>query len=262
MKQLFIVSLLVFTSILFNSRAVAADVKDEAPETKDTEITQILNSVGYPELQVVPRASERLRIEAKAERGNWSYAHWPIELSGLTTLFVGVTAKSNRRNNLTEHEKGNATSLASAATAVGAGWIIGGLILGADKPYADGYRSLSSKADDKKDERGALLRERLAEEALERPARNMRVLQWASVITNAGASALVGNYGNDKGKVIAGVGVLLAFLPIMFNDHAIDVYEKHIEYKKKIYAPIRTGSFHYDPTSKTLTPMQNLVWNF
>ncbi|NJL24773.1 MAG: hypothetical protein HC902_06125 [Calothrix sp. SM1_5_4] len=54
----------------------------------------------------------------------------------------------------------------------------------------------------------------------------------------------------------------MAFLPLMFEDHTIAVYDKHLEYKKKIYAPLKTGSFHFDPESKTLTPMTNLVWMF
>jgi hypothetical protein len=258
MKHLALI-LLVLLNLAITSLASAADDDDDG---KDSEITDILNSVGYPELQVVPRASERLKIEAKAERGNWFYAHWPIELSGLTTLYVGVTSKSNRRVDLDEHQTANANSTASIATAVGASWIVGGLLVGADKPYTTGFRALSAKPENKKDERAALLRERLAEEALERPARTMKVLQWASVITNFSANALVLDYGDDKGKVMAGIGLVMSCLPFMFNDRAIDINEKHIEYKKKIYAPIHTGSFHFDPYSKTLTPMETLTWRF
>ncbi len=50
------------------------DPTDDDEDKTDNEVANILNSMGYPELQVVPRASERLRIEAKEERGNWFYA--------------------------------------------------------------------------------------------------------------------------------------------------------------------------------------------
>jgi hypothetical protein len=113
-----------------------------------------------------------------------------------------------------------------------------------------------------KDQRSTLLRERLAEEALERPAKVMRVLQYISLTTNFTMSALNIPYASDKGKITAGLGAVLAFLPLMFNDHAVDVYDKHIEYKKKIYAPLKTGALEYDPVSHTFTPMTKLVWLF
>lgn len=255
------------TSPTANTNPTAAATDDD-DDGKDTEISDILNSVGYPELQVVPRASERLRMEAKAERGNWFYAHWPIELSGFATMYVGLSAKSNRRTDLTDHDNQNADGIGAAATAIGASWMIGGLLVGADRPYTSGYRALvaatptADKDAAKKDDRAALLRERLAEEALERPAKTMRVLQWASIISNFAGNAAVLPYSKDKGKVMAGIGMVLSCLPLMFNDRAIDIYDKHIEYKKKIYAPIHASSVNYDPTTKTWTPMENLVWRF
>jgi hypothetical protein len=261
MKPFALALLLILNMLASIGHAATATTADDDDDTKDGEITDILNSVGYPELQVVPRASERLRMEAKAERGNWFYAHWPMEISGLTTLYVGLSAKANRRDDLSTREESNAKSFASATTMVGLGWVVGGLLLGADKPYGDGMRNIS-KVEGKKDERSALFRERLSEEALERPAKTMRVLEWASFITNFGANALILDYGNDKGKVIAGIGVVMAFLPFMFEDRSIDLYEKHLEYKKKIYAPIKSASVSYDPRSKTWTPMTNLSWNF
>ncbi len=56
--------------------------------------------------------------------------------------------------------------------------------------------------------------------------------------------------------------VLLAFLPYMFEDHAIEVHNKHIEYKKKIYTPLKGASVHFDPETKKITPMTTLAWTF
>ncbi|MBX3021138.1 MAG: hypothetical protein KF799_05620 [Bdellovibrionales bacterium] len=258
MKHLALIAL-----ILLNLTAWAADEddkdkeKDDAPET---EISDILSSVGYPELQVVPRATERLNMEAKAERGSWFITHWPIELSGLMTAYVGNNSKNVRRTDLSEKEKTDGQTLSTITTTVGAGWVVGGLILGLQKPYTGGARSVARVKG--KDQRSELLRERLAEEALERPAKTMRVLQWVSILTNAGLNAALIQYSTDKGKVTAGLGLVFAFLPVMFTDHSIDVYEKHLEYKKKIYAPLKTGGMHYDPSTKTFTPTMNLVWNF
>jgi len=258
MKQLVLATLLLLT---MSAWAADEEEKDkEKEDAPDAEISEILSSVGYPELQVVPRASERLNMEAKAERGSWFITHWPIQFSGLVTLYVGNSSKNARRLDLSDKGKADGNTISTTATAIGAGWLLGGLVLGLQKPYTAASRNIQRVKG--KDQRAELLKERLAEEALERPAKTMRVLQWVSVITNATMNTLLINYSNDKGKVTAGLGVVFAFLPLMFNDHSINVFEKHVEYKKKIYAPLKTGGMHYDSDSKTFTPTMNLVWNF
>lgn len=235
--------------------------KEEAKKsTGKSEIAEILDSMGYPELQVVPRASERIALEAKMEDSTFLVTHWPIEIVALATLYSGMTAKGRNRSDLTAKEKKDSTTIGAATTAIGAGWLAGSILLGAQRPYYRGKKSLEKYTG--KDERSALLRERLAEEALEKPAKTMRVLQNIAVITCAGANLATGIHGNESGVVIAGVTTLLSFLPWMFEDHNISVYDKHIEYKKKIYAPLKSASFFYDPYSKTLTPVSQLTWTF
>src|SRR5258708_33900632 len=74
-----------------------------APATsRKSEISEILDSMGYPELQVVPRATERLAIESKYEDSNVLIMHWPIELAGMFTLLVGVTSNGFLRDNLND----------------------------------------------------------------------------------------------------------------------------------------------------------------
>ncbi|MGE4133551.1 MAG: hypothetical protein AB7F86_18085 [Bdellovibrionales bacterium] len=251
--------ILVAGSLLISNPAFATNEDEDKDEDKN-DISQILDSMGYPELQVVPRASERLRMEAIAERGNWYVSHWPIQVSGLATLFVGATSSSNRKKDITSKEESDANTIALVTQAVGATWLVGTVLLGAQKPYRDGMRNISRH--NGKDERSLLLRERLAEEALERPARIMRVLATVSMITNFSMNVASAVYADDKGKMYAGLGAILAFLPLMFQDPTIATHNKHIEYKKKIYAPLKGASVHYDPESKTLTPMTNLVWLF
>lgn len=234
---------------------------DDDDDNKDAEIANILNNMSYPELQVVPRASERLRMEAKDERGSWFVMHWPLELSGLATLGVGLTANGNQKDNLSSNEKDDAKTISTFTTAVGAAWLIGGVVMGAQKPYARGMRTITGKGTPK-DERAILMRERLAEEALERPARVMRVLRHVSVLTNFSMNALSAVYANDQGKVMAGVGAVLAFLPYMFEDHSIAVHDKHIEYKKKIYTPIKGANLLYDSKTASFTPVTTLTWSF
>lgn len=242
-------------------KAAKVTVKDEdGEEDTDHEISQILDSMGYPELQVVPRASERLRIESKIESSNWYVQHWPVELSGLATLYVGYTANSHLRSNLNAQDRDYAKTVQTLSKAIGAGWLIGGIILGAQRPYLSGVRSIAKYSGN--DQRSDLTRERLAEEALQRPADTMKVLQHFSVLSNFTLNALNMAYVDEEGRVISAVAATLAFLPYMFEDHTVAVFNKHIEYKKKIYAPIKTGGLSYDPESRTYTPMTYLVWAY
>jgi hypothetical protein len=239
-------------------RAEKAAANAAEDDDADPEISEILDGMGYPELQVVPRATERLKIEAKAESGNWYVAHWPVELSGLATLAVGFSA--GEKEDLSSDEKDSAGTIKTFTQAVGLGWVVGGVLLGAQRPYTRGQKAVQKVSG--KDERAILLRERLAEETLEKPARTMRMLEHVAVATNFTMNALSMVYTDDDGKVIAGIGAVLSFLPYMFQDHSISVYDKHIEYKKKIYTPLKGASVWVDPETHKITPMTTLVWNF
>lgn len=263
MRKYLIILLLGAVLVPLNSWAADED-KDKDPDEDKNDVSEILSSMGYPELQVVPRASERLKMEAKAESGSWFVTHWPIQLSGLATLYVGQTSESRFRDDLSAKNESDAKTIATITKAVGAAWLIGGIAIGAQRPYNSGQRAVNKYQG--KDDRSQLLRERLAEEALERPARTMKVLQTVSVITQVAVNGLSAAYVDDQGKMIAGVSAILSFLPLMFRDHNITVYEKHIEYKKKIYAPLKSAQvstgFHYDPYTKSAVPTTNLTWTF
>lgn len=255
--------LILLLGAAVNAWAAEEDKDDDKDEDKN-DVSQILSGMGYPELQVVPRASERLKMEAKAENGSWFITHWPIMLSGLTTFYVGQTSSGRFKDDLSSKQEDDAKTIALVTKAIGAAWFVGGIAIGAQRPYYNGYRTvLRTPA---KDERGQLLRERLAEEALERPARTMRVLQSVSVLTNFGVNVLSAIHTNDEGKMYAGVGAIISFLPLMFRDHNINVYDKHIEYKKKIYAPLKSAQvstgLYYDRYSKRAVPTTNVFWTF
>lgn len=239
----------------------SAPIKVPAAKKETSDITDIVDKLEYPELQVIPRASQRLKIEAADEDHTWFYTHWPIQVSGLATLAVGL-AGTQLRSDLSSQQQSDSTQVATITKTIGLGWVAAGVLLGLQRPYRTGMRTILQTKDSEKGERAALLRERLAEEALERPAKTMRVLTWVSVVTNFTASALMGAYLTDQGRITAGVSALLAFLPLAFEDHAIEVYEKHTEYKKKIYGPLSGMGFGFDPKNQELVPMTQLVWNF
>lgn len=222
-------------------------------------VNSVINALDYPELQVVPRASERLRMEGKTENSSWFVSHWPTELSGLATLSLALVAKGQYRDGLSVNDKNNADTVTTVSQAVGAGWLVAGVLIGLQRPYRTGLENISNIKG--KDERSLLLRERLAEEALEKPARVMRPLKLASVLSNFALCALTGIYLTDQGRIIAGAAAVLAFLPVMYEDQAIDVYDKHNEYKKKIYRPMSSLDLHFDREYRA-TPMAKLSWVF
>lgn len=242
--------------------AAAPTAAPAAPAKKETsDITDIVDKLEYPELQVVPRASQRLKIEAADEDHNWYYAHWPVEVAGLMTLMTGLQA-STLRDGLLAQEKTDSAFVSNITKTIGAGWLIGGVLVGLQQPYRSGMKMIAHTKDSEKGDRAALLRERLAEEALERPAKMMKVITVASSITNCAASLLMGYYLTDQGRMVAGASAILAWLPFMFEDHSIEVYEKHLEYKKKIYGPLTGVAVGFDPKTRQAVPMTQLTWNF
>lgn len=237
-----------------------SSARESSAKKLANDIADIIDNLDYPELQVVPRASERLRLEAKDEESNFLFAHWPLQLSGLSTLGVGLMSSSMQRADLTETMKADMKSVTTVTQAVGAGWLVAGLAMGIAKPYRSGLNRIASL--NGKDERTLLLRERLAEESLERPARFIKPLITASVITNLSMNVLMGSYMTDQGRIIAGVSAVLAFLPAIFDDPVVVVYEKHLEYKKKIYGPVSSTGIGFDPRGKTYFPQMALTWRF
>ena len=54
----------------------------------------------------------------------------------------------------------------------------------------------------------------------------------------------------------------LAFTPYVFPQKYVDIYEKHQEYKRKIYAPLSYFDLRVNQKTGSLEPITGLVWNF
>ena len=197
----------------------------------------IFRDFDYPELQVVPRASDKLAVEAQTEDENRLMNYWPLEVSALSTLVTGAMTRGRYgKDPATEDYKRDADNASLVAAGVGAGWL--GVIgwLAYQEPSQKSLVAFKKmKAGDKRSE---LARERFAEEALERNARTMKIVTYASVLTNLGASYLVSTYASADSKNYAFASAAFSILPLFFQNSAITAYEKNQEYKHKIYAPI------------------------
>ncbi len=205
----------------------------------------------YPELSVVPRATDRLALEAEHEKHDVSML--PVALSGLVTGAVGLATWST-------------VERSAPAVAVGSFWLIGSATLGLwYKPYASAQEEVAHLTQDAS-VRSVLMRERFAEAALERAASMAQKIRWMSVISNVVASAaMIQKQNNNNDSVISptafqAVSVLVALAPLVFRPHAIDVWHDQQEYKKRIYGPVARPWLFFD--SKGVAPGVLLTMNF
>lgn len=216
----------------------------------------LFSNLDYPELQVSPRATERLAQLAEMEEKNTLLLEWTMITSGAMTLFAGAKQKGNYRDaNPTDKEKEESDMAANAGMIVGAGWVTLGTVMGFKK--WSGARLAEVKRIPGKDKRAELARERLAEEALEFASNTTSTLETLSVITNFATSIYLTSYSTDENRVYGLLAATTSFLPWLFPNVYHTTYEKHLEYKKKIYAPLVSMGL-----GNKLEPTMNWTWNF
>lgn len=200
----------------------------------------LFKSIDYPELQVVPRASERLLLEASEEKDSWVSPLWTIQVSALATLIAAVGSSgeynTNKDGQTTDVMKEEHDMAISTAYIVGGGWLLGSWYFNREFSYQDATKRLKKITG--KDKKSELMRERMAEEALEAPANLVRTLNRLSVISNFLAASYVAAQTSQTQPSYAGFAVGLSILPWIFENRYVSVWEKHQEYKRKIYAPL------------------------
>lgn len=214
-------------------------------------------NLDYPELQVAPRASERLLQMAQLEQEqNW-INQWTILTSGLFTLTAGFRNLGKyKQTNPSDGEKKDSDMASNTAIGVGAGWLVIGGYLSFKKPIAGRIGEI--RKINARDRRGELQKERYAEEVMESAAEIQTTLNNFAVATNLAASLYVTSFAaNDENKVFGLLAATASVLPWVFPSFYTVGYKKHLEYKRKIYAPLVWMSFQNDKTSQI-----NLTWNF
>lgn len=197
-----------------------------------TQIQAQSNPQNYPELMVVPKASERLVIEtARSEQNAWSN-YLPLQAASATTLLAGVMTL----NDLKDEDNDIAPKV---AIAVGAGWLATSIWLQTSyRPYSKGTSEVTKV--NGPNLRSQLAAERLAEEHINQAACLAKKIKWISFLTNAGASAAtIGAAEKDSaGQGIAILGTVTSFLPLLFPLSWEQVGADHNSYKKKVFGPV------------------------
>lgn len=244
------------SSSLSNTSAVS-DAATSAPPSAPGDM---FSSLDYPELQVVPRATERLQMESQIESDRGWMAFWPFTLSAAVTFYSGYKLNGAYSVGDSADQKKQLDYFSQAAEMVGIAWIGLTTYYSFTKPYASENKKIRGLGG--RDRRGELLRERLAEEALERPARMVQIFTWASVVTNFFGNAILFGQSTPANNIYPIAGMIASTLPWIFNNRYIENYEKHLEYKRKIYAPIAYVDFYRSSLTARLEPKMVLQWNF
>lgn len=213
-------------------------------------------NLDYPELQVVPRASERLAQLAQLEQESAFLNQWTLLVSGAMTMLAGAQNKGKYKDNPSNQDKKDADLAANLATGVGAGWVIVGGYLAFKKPAANGLSGVRKMST--KDRRADLARERWAEEAMESTSNIQTTLSNLSVITNLAASVLLTSQApDDQTRTYGLLAATTSLLPWVFPSIYNVSYKKHLEYKRKIYAPLVWMDLKGNDSAQ-----MNLSWSF
>lgn len=194
--------------------------------------------LNYPELEVTPRASERLKMLAEKEHSNSFFSPAAMQISALSTLTTGLL----QFGSVDESEDPDKKSPL-------VGVVVGGVWLGVNFYLSQGYKIYNETLADVNKISGnglreQLTRERIAEEGINKAARIASRLKWMSALTNGGASIyMLQNVEKDSAAQIMGfVSVAASLAPILFESDWEVVARNQRSYKKKVYGPIFTSS--------------------
>ncbi len=226
-----------------------------AEEKPEKDNLDFLDNIDYPELQVVPRASERLETEAQFEKEGGSWLNqWTFLLSGASSLAAGTLTGNALGSGITPDQQ----TYVAFGQLVGAATLGVGIYYALAQPYTSGYEKIKKSRGPSK--RLALMRERLAEEALEKPANQISSLSSIAVLSNFVSNAILSSYGSSRQYSVT--AMIIATLPLIFPNSYVTNWEKQKEYKHKIYSPLPQTSFGIDPYTGESKQYAGLMWTW
>lgn len=252
-KSLFVFIILI-TSIARAQQVSESEITGASIQLED------LKALDYPELQVVPRASERLAIESAAIKDKGIFTLFPYVAASFVTLSSGVLVGANIRDDISIQDRDDAQVNARLATGVG----LAGLGLAFWYTYSDSYGAVSAQIRGlkNKDRRTELLKERLAEEAFEKSAQQLKQWKWVFVGLNLVVNAQLTGKSKGDNNAAPTLGIAASLLPLFISTGYETNYDKQLEYKRRIYVPLTWFDYQYSPTQAQWQPTMNAVWTF
>lgn len=212
----------------------------------------------YPELNVTPRATDRVTTEAGKEKNLRWNMHLPIQVSSLVTLIGAFQHKDKPTSD------GSSSGAQMLGIAVGAGWLVGTLALSNFyMPYTFAYQETYRMS--AKSQREQLTRERVAEQYIEDAATLGSRLKWMSVASNFTANIFM--FINAKKEASSKstniLGVIGSFAPLVFESRWEKVANEHNDYKKRIYGPVAAlGLTPLNATASEVAPTVLLSFQY
>jgi hypothetical protein len=195
-------------------------------------------TLSYPELEVTPRATERLNMLVEKERESHLFSQLPMQISAMSTLATGLLQLGNLNESKDPSKKSP-----NAGIFIGAAW------LGINYYVGQKYNVYENTVKDVnkitgKTTRDQLMKERIAEEGINRAAHMAVRLKWISVATNLGANAFMLSKVTKEtsAQYLGAFSLLASFAPVLFISDWERVAEDQTTYKKKVYGPIFTTS--------------------
>lgn len=278
MPKKFISILIISFSIFINQKSFAQQVAtpsvitppaastDKKDEAKSVEVPdpgfklEDLKALDYPELQVVPRASERLALEAGAVRDRGVMLLFPYMASSVMTLASGLVVNSSLRPEILGKDREDAATAAKFAVGVGAVGL--GLIYWYS--YADNYGTTLAqiRGFKNRDRRTELFKERLAEEAFEKSATLITQWKWIFALSNLVASAQLTGKSTGDSNLIPSLSVAASLLPLFITTSYESNYSKQLDYKRRIYVPLTWFDYGYNSNLSSWQPQLNAIWTF
>lgn len=268
LKKIFYIALLLVGALssqnTFAQQELSAEKKEESkPATEaQTEVSNLedLKALDYPELQVVPRASERLTMEAASIRERGTFLLFPYMASSIMTLSSGLVVGSSLRPELVDKEREDAVTASKTAIGIGAAGL--GLIYW--YTYSDNYGSTLSqiRSFKNRDRRTELLKERLSEEAFERSANLISQWKWIFAAVNLAASAQLTGKSTGDNNIIPTLSVAASLLPLFITTSYETNYKRQLDYKRRIYVPLTWFDYGYSPALTSWQPQLNAIWTF
>lgn len=215
----------------------------------------------YPELSVVPLASDRLVQQKETDRVEGWKTHANILFPASLTFIAGAGLLADGPR------AGSQSDLNGAAPYIGMGvgalwWVATTVWIHPLDPYGKGLEEISKNTG--KSTRDLLTRERMAEESIRRAAKVARRMKWLSVVSNLAASALMGSAGKPDGfsNALAGISAVASLTPLIFKHRWEETEALQEEYKRRIYAPVAGPTLLSDPNGLSLSPGVSLSLRF
>lgn len=195
-------------------------------------------ALSYPELEVTPRATERLKMLVQKEKESHLFSQLPMQLSAVSTLATGLLQLGDVNESKDPDKKSP-----NAGIAVGGAWMaINYYIAQRYHMYEDAMADVTKIPGTTP--RDQLIRERIAEEGINRAARLAVRMKWFSVASNLGANIYMLSKvkKESNAQYMGAFAVLASFAPVLFNSEWETVADDQKAYKKKVYGPIFTTS--------------------